>query len=550
MLTLEEIQKIWKKEKKKLKPPNYEQIVEKYLKAIAHTRGINMKVLLKRYRPSEKSEQLERRAELLEPVSKDAFDRTCKSIIQTLSPSIARIEAESEVSDYMREIHFWSFMQEMAIPNMLDDPNGFIVGMMKANSQEQTELPDVDFWIVNYEQVFSFSNKHILFSKTFANSDKEYYYYVSNNLSVRLVENDSGELVIDSDKEGNTLYFVQYDLPNAPAIQLGGEITRSEKNIKYYDSYFASAFAHATKAIQIFSDREAMRMTANPVVVMGRQPCDDDYCGGSGTYHDHPDYDDGETCHTCNGSGFKQGYVLGINDLLFYDKNGLAGDFKPEEVIKFIEPPTEHVKLQNEFANQEFKRTEQALNLIFVDQAQSGVAKEIDREEKEAMINTIAKNVYNRLVLFCFQLVSNVRNNKAKVSISIPEDFRRNSSSNMLKEITELKKEGASVGVIYPLYKRLYTTMYSQEPIAKKIALTMLSIDPLHIYTTVQEKRLASQSSREFEFSKQLPMALSQLAYADAEKFKEMDLQTIRTEVESLMNLPTEQVVIRDNNGE
>lgn len=540
-MTVEEFVRLYREKGGKLRPPMYADISKSYRRAIAHTRGCNMVELIKGYRRTEDAEQLRRRKELLEPITKDMFDRTTDKLINVLSPSLVEVNASENALQAMQKAMFWSSLQKNVIPCMIDDPNGFMVMLPKPNSVNQTQRPDLVIWVINYEQVISYGKDHISFDKKISGAD--YVFFVSNQMAIRFIRQDDGELVLDED------YQVSYAIEYPPAIQLGGRMARAEDNSVYYASFFSSAFAHATKAVQIFSDREAMRMTANPLVIMQKQPCDNEGCMGGSIYGLH-DIPDGEKCGTCHGTGFiKQRW--NINDVIYADKEDLDETVNIENLIKFAVPPTENMEMQNTLYKEHMTKAEQALNLLFVSQAQSGTAKEIDREMQDAMLNAIAKNIYDRLVKFAFQIAEYFAGEPSnKVEVVIPSDFRGSSVEAILVKITELKQKGAPTGVIYPIYAQLYNTMYANNPLARKKALFQLDYDHLHIYADIASKRLASSSEREFEYSKQLPSALNRMANELGDVFLEMSQKQIADSIESYMSLPKEQVIIRNNNGE
>ncbi len=545
MLTLEEFIQLLKKVGQiKLTPPLYSQITLDFQKAMAHTRGVDLSVLLKDYRKTEDKEAIKRRGELLEPISKEVFDRATNDVIEILNPDLVQIESGDSTKEFMEEINFYSFLQDDVIPNMLDDPNGFLVALPKATSINQTTKPEIAFWIVNYKEIVAIQpGNYICFKKII--EDQEYYYYLNQNSAGRFIRNKEGtkeEYTID------TTYRVTFELQNeeVPFLQLGGQKARSKENIAYFQSYYSGAFAHATKAMQIFSDREAIRMRCNMVTLAQQIPCGT--CEGTGTIIDTESLDHQEVeCAACNGKG-KSGVSWNIGDLISLESEFMK-DADLENFIRFIDPPKEGLEMQDNLHENHLEKCEKALNMLFVDEAQSGVAKDIDKEHHTAMINTIAKNTFNRNVRFAYQFVEDTRGEKGKVSIHLPTDFRNTTSQVLLEKINDLKTKGATSGVLFPLYRKLYNGLYQNNPKSLKMALFSLTYDPLHIYSTIQEKRLACKDEQEFEYSKQLPGALEKLAYGKAnDSFAYMTYEKIETEVDKLIALP-EIIELKDDNG-
>ena len=544
-MTLEEYIQFLKDNRQKVKPPLLEDIVKDFEKAVAHTRGIHLDSILKGYRKSESPIDLKRRAELLEPVTKDIFDRTTSDLIEVLSPDLVNIEADDDVRKYLDSIGYVPFLQEDVISNMLDDPNGLLVAMPKVKSKNGSEYPDIEFWIVNYKDVFNdfHADGFLVFKKDIPNTetleDDTFYYFVSKAEVGRFYEGKDG--FVRDEK-----YYVnlggESEIPLF--IQLGGKLARNEDNKKFYQSYYHAALAHATMALRIHSDKEATRMRANLMIAALKMPCDT--CNGTKDLYD-PEKEEYVKCTSCNGTGNKS-MKWNIGDAIEFNSDDFEID-KLDNLFKFIDPPKEGVMMQHELANDHLLKTEKALNMLFLDQAQSGVAKEIDKEHHTAMINTIAKNIYGRLVKWMFQVVSERRSKKPKdVSVIVPSDFREITPSSIMEQINELKEKGGTSGLLYPLFRRLYNTMYNNDAVSLKIALYSLENDPLHMHNRIQDKRLAAMDDKEFEYSKQLPAALQKLAFKETKKFLDMTDEKIESELKGMIKLP-EIVPILNNNG-
>lgn len=547
-MTLEEYIQFFKEHRRKIKAPLMDEIVADFEKAVAHSRGIGLKNVLKGYRKTETEKDLLRRAELLQPVTKDIFDRTTGDLIEVLNPDLVNIDADERVKTCLDNARFMNFLQSDVIANMLDDPNGFLVAMPTATSQNGSSAPELRFWIVNYRDVVNdfMTDGFLVFKRSITDpetlEDTVYHYFLSDQQAGRFYEGKKGEYIIDE------TYYVRFDSPRQTPfyIQLGGQVARNKKNKKYYQSFYHAAFGHATMALRIHSDREVTRMRANLMILAQRMPCET--CEETGTVIDPEDEITHIECPSCHGSGYKR-HKWNIGDALEIN----AADFEGVDinnVVKFLDPPKEGVMMQDELAEKHLQRSEKALNMLFVDQAQSGVAKEIDKEHHTAMINTIAKNIYGRLVYWAYKVTSETLNAADEVGVTVPADFRQTSPEYIIEQINDIKSKGGTSGLLYPLFRRLYNTLYSNDAVSRKIALFQLEYDPLHIYNTVQEKRLAARDDREFEYSKQLPAALQRLAFSNTSAFREMTNETIKTRIDALIELPAVPTPILNENGE
>ena len=111
-----------------------------------------------------------------------------------------------------------------------------------------------------------------------------------------------------------------------------------------------------------------------------------------------------------------------------------------------------------------------------------------------------------------------------------------------------MRKNGATTGMLYPAYRKLYNMEYAKNPVALKKALFELDNDKLHLYTAVSEKRLAATSEDDFQYSIQLAMILNQIAYADEQRFLQLSNKELIEEVNGKVVLP-KILANFDNNG-
>jgi len=505
-------------------PPLLPTIKKEYQEATAHTRGSGLGTLLEGYRPAEHVAQKESRRCSLQAITSDAFHRATNMLIETISPATVTVSAPDDVAAYMSGSGYWYFLQSAVVPNMLDDPNGFLVSLPVPKGQQNT--PDVLFWLVNYIDVKELGKDYLVFAKKTDTGTA--FFFVSDGEAAKFVGVEGKFFLSD--------YYASWETSFLPYTQLKGTEGKTENNEKYWQSYYRPAFIIGTRAIQQDSDAEMMRKTANPLIVKKKEECNAKGCH-RGAIYGQDGIDEGSECHDCGGTGVKR-TTWNINEVIEVDSEDLEA-IDVQKFVSFAMPPTDGVKLNVELAEKSMAKMEKALNLIFVDMAQSGTAKDIDREIADAMVNTIAKNVYLNIVRFCFDAVGVFFGEKQSTVIVLPNSFRKRTAPAILEGITTMKKEGVPTGVLYPEFRALYEKMYKENPKALRLALFMLSNDPLHMYQTAQEKRLAQSDAREFEYSKQLPAVWDRMAYTMfPDTFTGMTDAQIKAEVDKLIILP------------
>ncbi|WP_338764140.1 hypothetical protein WAF17_21125 [Bernardetia sp. ABR2-2B] len=528
------------------RPPVFDKINKDYERAIIHTQGESIEPLLKNYRITEKNSVLKRRIELYEPITEYAFGDTLRALNNALDYKLINIECKEDTTLYMNEISFWQTLYNKIIPTTLDDPNAFVVAMPQFIDSSKPLA--VQFWIVNYKNVVDFSSEHIVFKKQ-VNQDFTLYYIVTKNYATRFYRKNSNWVVANNPNDPN-YYFVDFSeapLKNIPAKKLGG-LLREKDGVNYYKSFLSPAFAHANLATKNKSDWQLEILVHHLLTLMKRKPCDNDSCNQGYIYED----DQKKQCPTCQGTGVQK-ITSNINDVMYLDfeHQDFMNDISIEDIVKYATPPVEGIKMKDEIIERDLARMEKALNINDIYLNQSGAAKDLDMKGKDALVNVIGERVFS-VVEFCFQICQDFRNilNKREiVRVTIPDDFRKVTISAQLEIISELKEKGVPLSVLSTAYRKLYKMMYQKDLVAYKINIYQITYDKLHLYASVNEKRLAASNDEDFEYSIQLSPVLQQIAYRDEMGFLKMNDSQITDEVSKLMKLP-QTVQERDDLGE
>ena len=120
---------------------------------------------------------------------------------------------------------------------------------------------------------------------------------------------------------------------------------------------------------------------------------------------DHPKCRDGlildvetgntASCSKCNGTGYiinrsPYGVFIRAKSNPALDGNTNLSD----PVVRFISPPVDIIKYSGEAWQDLLKKAEESLHLLHVVEAQSGVAKAIDREEQYSFLIKISNNIF------------------------------------------------------------------------------------------------------------------------------------------------------------
>lgn len=542
MFTTEELQaylKDFKDDKRIKNAPLFKNLFEK---AIVHTREASPEPVLRSYRINETESMLNRRIALYEAITNYIYEDAFRNITSALDYKLVFVDCEEKTKELMNKLEFWHFFYSELIHSVIDDPNGFLVIMPIITTEGKIESK---FWIVNSFDVVEHNKEYMIFKRG------AYFYFLSKNFVIKFYIDDDNNVILCNNPEKEDYYFVtfgQSPLTYIPARKLKGKITQTKDGTPYYKSYFSSSFAHANKAIKMDSDWVVDLISTNSTKIIKTKPCENECNEGY-------IYTDGEqkTCSSCNGTGVNT-FNWGINDVFTVKSEGddFLDEIDLDKIAKFLTPPTEYIKLRDEYTDKALAKAEKALNQVDIYMNVSGAAKDLDLRGRDALINVIGENIFG-LAQFAFQSVQDfitIAIKRTAVSIIIPDDFRATTTYALLERVEQLKKNGMTTGLIYPTLRRLYNMLYTKEPISRKIAIIELDYDKLHIYSTINEKKQAADSMYSFELSIQLSSALARVAKSlGKEAFLKSDDKDIFEKAKELMDLPSKPTQITDQNG-
>lgn len=409
----------------------------------------DMSIIFDNYRISENQAEVKRRIELAEAVNKEDFSKAIRYIASYFDTTIVDISTDSQVlQSYISTEDIDGFFRDFVIPVMLSDPNAILAVIPYI---EQGELKTTNI-VVESEDIIFEGDTEIVFNY------KGNQVYLSNtevftfNLKDEIFYEDT---------------YINFNSNYRLFHHLGGVKSIGKP---YLESYFAGAISKSVLTCRIASDKELLRMRiAHPLTIMKRITCQD--CGGKG-------------CSSCNNTGYKEaapsmGTVYYINEA---DVTGQK-EMEIDNIVKYIQPPLESVKIQREEYELHTQEVKQALSYIFLNQAQSGVAKTIDKEDKVASAEVI---LYR-----CYKLLEEVLNavkgiidplNTEKLSIILPYELILENTEIGLQQ-GKLESEGRLIEENLSYYGKKYKDSPEMYHLYKWVILN----DPLFPYT-LEEK--------------------------------------------------------------
>jgi hypothetical protein len=326
---------------------------------------------------------------LSKPISYDICHRGISSISTVFQETGYNIKASEELVAYMnRQIFDYkdlvSFLFTNTFTAVVEDPNGFLIimptgeGLRLAQTGQPSEKVEPKPFIVKSCDVVYFTPEWFVFCVS-----KDNYFAISKTQIWFLVE--------DSNNISKTLYY-NHLIGELPIIQLGGR----RNTFGYYDSFFASFLPFADELIRVFSDWQMTERMQFYIPEHDRLECN--YHSSDGDcVNGFIGGDRNLTCPSCNGSGsvFILSPIRGIER-----PSGIENRFVTNRQAVNLNAPDPAVS--NDLwakVMDIWKLSEKSLFLAFPEQAQSGIAKEMDRELQKAFFREIGAQMYD-VVLF------------------------------------------------------------------------------------------------------------------------------------------------------
>lgn len=454
-------------ERVKQYPKNKDECVRVRDAMIVHTRGVEPKTLLEVKRPNEPEKVRKYRLANYRPITKYGINNAIDSVYRTLISSNGDIIFSPTIAEYLTEKKFklfesdsenYSFLDlwfQYWLRIMFDDANGYF-GFFPVNSENPNDLPKnnpanqkielIAIW-VDCDRVLHASKEFIAFrakNQVSVQMEKkvtyEDYFFICTDMEIlRMMPFWNGKK-IDYRKE---LYYTlaqdpEDAFPSYPLQIMGGGISMTADNIKYFSSFFSPYVAFGDEAICAFSDNQAVRVRYNfPFVEIKGQVCVS--CKGTGKEKDR----DGKTvaCGNCRGLTVTPSFSPHDEYINMPPASGEDSRYAEIPAVRFANADVSILKESSNAWKEFLQYAKDSVNLLHIQQAQSGDAKEIDREEKYDMMYKISQAVYTH-IKWSLSIIEAYRepfktNRKGSV-VTPPTSFQLLTEGEMMNEMTTL----------------------------------------------------------------------------------------------------------------
>lgn len=528
---------------------------------IVHTQGLPSEKLIGRQRPYEDESIARYRLDNYTPITQPIISRAFNALTRIFQDDNHAIMSWSDdLAEYMAENRFYGrdlrlFLYQVVMKSMIEDPNGLLIWVpdeeSMLSSRPQTRI-DVLPEIITSDRIL-FWHRDLLVveseEKTWIKRARNSKTTVPEGQVVYVINRDKIAKCKQIGEKHEKKYEITYEhnLPEGmglPVITLGGDYVSEG----YYDSYFSAFSKFGDEAIRQFSDWQAIMVTsAFPIKVMDSMECDNPNAfydrQGRHCIGDPDNIDTHRKCPRCNGEGKIYGFgPYGVIVKPDQSNTPPGEQYHDPEMLRYVSPDVNIIRESRESWMVLLDKAEQSLNLNFILEAQSGVAKAIDREELYSMLNNISSNFYDNIMFRSMWLIEQYRhvypNDRVKPVIIKPKEFHIRTERELLDEYKELIQNNTTKALADQALTAYIDKAYSGDKVTKKTYEFLLRYDVLLSYNVAEKTTVADVFGDKGEnmiirniYARQALQALA--AEVDQQTFVEMEYPQMKAWVDA-----------------
>jgi len=554
------------------------QWVDSFNAMILHTRKNekSLKKLIDITRPSEPEELKKYRLENIEYITHGSMNDAKQRAKKILQSSNYTYEVSDDLTEKLKEPIYefdalgtpdHSKFQEIIFNRffdlMADTGNGAIVWLpvspgnksIPPNQIEQSRSLEFGYSLIEPENIFYISNYSILWRlrkkveipKVDTTSSEYVFFYADNRRYIKLMPKyvrKGDSLVLEYDEilwysmvsEDDNTNEIKYP----PFVLTKGNAIYDQNGNLYYESYFGGFVPWGNLAYKAFTDYDAVRtLNSFPIREEKEEKCDT--CNGSGKVvkKNNEGKTTSSTCGTCSGSGF-----VSAKSPFSVHKIKKPSRVDGEEqsnwhnvpAVRWLTPPVDILDHSAKTWKEFLQEGEKQINIKFLDEAQSGLAKNIDREGLTDLLMAIANNIGNVMeksftVLEAFTHPS--VSSRKEVSLVMPksDDLQMKSGGQLMSELKELDDA--------PLFMRnmkiieVMDKIYPDNHEKMKFTKVLMYYDPLFGKTDKEIKNLSpiSYYRNKIIMHTLAPHKLQMILISEPRKFNDMSVEELSQEI-------------------
>jgi hypothetical protein len=485
---------------------NYKQTVELAKKLIIHADELYPDELISERRPSESLETKNYRKKIYSPITGGAVSKIISSlgkirrspdwIIQYNKEKLPQSIPDNETLEVYCEEQYpefssitnWVFSE--LLRRYVLDANAMVAVIPKGLPENSSEYLQPIAMLFSSAQVLDYEPDNyvvLLSSETVKyNSSKEIYNYG------KVIYVLTPELVIRYEQSENSgdykeAWSYMHNFGKLPAFKVGGLFFEKKNNDTIFKSRIAGIVPHLDEAMREYSDLQAeiLQHIHSEKYAYVSAECRD--CKGLGFTKG----DDGKEhdCPKCHGIGSVRSVTpYGVYEIT---PNKVGEQPMPTPPIGYIQKQTDIARLQDERVDKHIYKALSAINMEFLADtplSQSGVAKEVDKDELNNLVGSVAEDLVAIMDKIYFYIneyrYSVILSDKEKRKlmlpvIPVPERFDLLNSSHIMAEIASAKTAGVSPVLLRTMEIDYAKKRFNANPEVSYFLQAVYDLDPL-----------------------------------------------------------------------
>lgn len=487
----------------------YHDAVELAEELAIHADGEFPDDLISERRPAESEEIKNYRKKIFTPITKPVFTKVYNSLMKIRKSSdwmisfptnipafIAEDEAPEKylMKDLPRNGSITNWMFSVAFKPYLIDANAVVLTMPINYDIQENEYFKPYPKIFTSAQVIDYRiNEFYLLQDAEMFSYEEDDYYYTNGRRFYLIQPDIFQVFEEKNGKVSEVFQFPNVLGYIPIRHMNGMVVEQGNHCTLYESRISGIVPMLNEAVREYSDLQAEIVQHIHSTMWAIQPQQCGRCKGVGEI---PRENSAPiSCPSCGGKG-----LLPLNPfehiVMPMPKAGENNAITPP--IGYVQKQTEIARLQEERIRQHIYDALSAINMEFLAEtpiAQSGVAKQVDREELYSFVHSIAEDVVRIMdevsydVLAWRHYAQNVDVNELLPYIPVPERYDMLSGKVLVDELTSMVQAKVDPAIINAAQIELADKKFNESKV-KDLVILKLKLDP---FAGVPEENISLQ---------------------------------------------------------
>ena len=486
----------------------YQTTVDIYNALKVHLQGTEPVKLIQDRRPSEPLDVQEYRKKIYEPITKSTVSKVITSLskiprsadwyihynVDNMPPGIREGERPEDYFEknfpYTGSLSTWMF--DMALRYYVQDPNGLIAIMPL-----EWNVPDNEYrrpfpFIFTSDRVYDYVPEKyaVLLSTdkvTFQNSNgvegKVFYVFTTSTIGRWEQTTQSGDY--------RQAWEYAHGLDELPVFKTQGVFLEAQDTTFIYESRLSPMIPYLNEAAREYSDLQAGKVQNLHPTPWNYAFMDCGDCAGTGQLMVAGEQ---TQCQKCKGLGkvVHNSPYGGI--VVKQPENGMASNI-PMPPGGYIQKDVEIIKVLGESVDKHKYDALAAINMEFLAETplnQSGTAKEIDRDELNTFVASIATDVVRmmkRIYYFCieYRYKLAVPDKKTRMELAPrmgdPKRFDLINPNGLVDTIAKAKQAGVSMTLINAYQRQLAASQFTGDTEMGQALQCELALDPFPGYS-------------------------------------------------------------------